>query len=288
MRKQLTGLSFLLMLAGCASAPAPISMNSSTAISGAEESSLLAAADATRDDGRFNEALQIYQQLLVEAPGMPPAQLGLGECLLALGKPQEAKQLFQSLKSNAGLHAAASQGEGLALLALGQPEAAAVPLTDATNANSTLWRSWNALGDVADHRHQPEEALKLYDKALAINPNSAAIINNIGYSRLLSGDTARAVESFHSALALDPRSETIRNNLRLAIAADGKYTDAIVATTRDQLPIVLNNVGYVAMQKGDVSTASAYFARAMEASSSYASVTAKNLELLKAQGTSAP
>lgn len=246
-------------------------------------STTLAAADATRDEGQFAEALQIYQQLMVDAPAEPRAHFGIGECLLALGKPSEAKQLFQGLKSNPDLHAAALQGEGLALLALGQNELAGNILREASAANPALWRSWNALGDLADLRHQPEEAAKFYAKAAEINPESAAVINNIGYSKLVSGDAPHAIQSFHAALALDPKSETIQNNLRLAIAADGKYAEAIRATSHEQLPTVLNNVGYVAMQRGDFTEAEGYFARAMEASGSYAKVTAKNLEQLKAE-----
>lgn len=282
MHKRLISVLFLSMLTGCAHSPEMQSpLEPTAAVSSTEMSATLAAADASRDEGHFAEALQIYQQLMVDAPAEPRAQFGVGECLLALGKPSEARQIFQGLKSNPDLHLAALQGEGLALLALGQNEPAGNALREATAANPALWRSWNALGNLADLRHQPEEAAKLYAKASEINPESAAIINNAGYSKLISGDAPHAIELLRTALALDPKSETIQNNLRLAIAANGNYDDAIRATSHEQLPVVLNNVGYVAMQRGDFTAAEGYFARAMEASSSYASVAAKNLEQLK-------
>jgi Flp pilus assembly protein TadD len=285
MQKRLISVLFLAALTGCAHSPPEFEsqLNQPAPMRGIELSATLAAADATRDEGRFSEALQIYQQLMVDAPTEPRAQFGVGECLLALGKPSEAKQIFVGLVSNPELHATALQGEGLALLALGQNEPAAKALHEASTANPALWRSWNALGKLADLRRQPEEAAKLYTKASEINPDSASIINNVGYSKLISGDAPQAIDSFRAALALDPKSETIQNNLRLAIAANGNYADAIKATTREQLPVVLNNVGYVAMQRGDFTAAEGYFARAMEASSSYASVTAKNLEQLKTE-----
>jgi len=256
-------------------------------MSAADASGILDAANATRDNGHFSEALKIYQELLAD-PSVPAsatavAQLGVGECMLALGNPSDAKQIFHSLAANAELHASALQGEGLALLALGQPEAATKALREASEADPKLWRTWNALGDLADVKRQPDEAATLYAKALALNPDSAPILNNIGYSRLMADDPAKAIEAFRKALELDPKSETIRNNLRLAVAENGDYPEAIRAAGRDQLPIVLNNVGYVAMRRRDWDTAEAYFAQAMEASSSYASVTAKNLEQLKAE-----
>jgi len=286
MLKRLIPVLFLSTLTACAHSPtmqSQLELESAAPVSGTELSVTLAAADATRDEGHFAEALQIYQQLMVDAPAEPRAQFGVGECLLALGKPSEARRIFQGLKANPGLRLDALQGEGLALLALGQNELAGNDLREATKANPALWRSWNALGKLADLRRQPEEAAKYYAKASEGNPESAAVINNAGYSKLISGDAPHAIDLLHRALALDPKSETIQNNLRLAIAAGGNYDDALKATTHEQLPVVLNNVGYVAMQHGDFTAAEGYFARAMEASSSYATVAAKNLEQLKTE-----
>lgn len=288
MHKQLIAVLFLSVLAGCTSSSGPQPrLEAGASVSTAEMATTLAAADATRDDGNYSEALQIYQLLMVDAPGEPRVQFGVGECLLALGKPAQAKQIFRGLKSNAAMHATALQGEGLALLALGQNEPAGIALQEASAADPSLWRSWNALGKLADLRHQPEDAAKFYAKASELNPQSAAVANNAGYSKLISGNAPQAVDLLRRALALDPRSETIQNNLRLAIAADGRYDDALKSTSRDQLPAVLNNVGYVAMQRGDLTAAEGYFARAMETSTSYATVAAKNLEQLKSEQLSA-
>jgi len=288
MHKRLIAVLFLSVLAGCTSSSGPQPrLEAGASANPAEMATTLAAADATRDDGNYSEALQIYQLLMVDAPGEPRVQFGVGECLLALGKPAQAKQIFRGLKSNAAMHATALQGEGLALLALGQNEPAGIALQEASAADPSLWRSWNALGKLADLRHQPEDAAKFYTKASELNPQSAAVANNAGYSKLISGNAPQAVDLLRRALALDPRSETIQNNLRLAIAADGRYDDALKSTSRDQLPAVLNNVGYVAMQRGDLTAAEGYFARAMETSTSYATVAAKNLEQLKSEQLSA-
>jgi len=285
MRKLVISFALLLTLGGCAGAPSSLPTEvSRIAPLGAEDlKANLAAADATRDEGRYGEALEIYQQLLIDAPGAVRPQLGVGECLLAVGKAAEAKRIFQGLESNQELHAEALQGEGLAMMALGQNDIAAAALQRATAANPSLWRSLNALGDLADRRHAPAEAADLYAKAAAIKPDSAIVINNIGYSKLLSGDSEHAIESFRRALALDPKSETIENNLRLALAATGNYAEATRSVGRDRLSAVLNNVGFMAMQRGDHTAAEGYFARAMEASGSYASVTAKNIEQLKSE-----
>src|SRR3954470_19320734 len=88
--------------------PAPIARKT-------DAPAILAAADATREEGRYTEAMQIYQQVLVADPTQTTAQLGIAECLLALGKPGDARQMFDAL-STSEVAAVALQGKGLSLL----------------------------------------------------------------------------------------------------------------------------------------------------------------------------
>jgi Flp pilus assembly protein TadD len=293
MFKHVGTLAVLLLVTGCGA----LSNSPATSVSAslkemvnkptANASTLLAAADTSRDEGRYNEALQIYQELIINDPSLKAGQLGIAECMLALGKPAEAKPLFDALVPNAELRAAALQGKGLSMLALGMREQSAKALREATSADPSLWRSWNALGEIADLKRESEEAEAAYDKALALRPDSAAVINNIGYSKLINGDPSRAIVALHKALALDPTSETIQNNMRLALAAKGDYAAALRATPKDRLPAVLNNVGYVAMQRGDYAAAEGYLARAIEGSSSFNTIATANLDQLRAHQGSA-
>ncbi len=271
----------LLMLAACSGAPSATTTGAAPAKR--DPVAILAAADATREQGGYAEALQIYQQLLTADPTLKAAEYGAAESLLAAGKPEAAKPLFEDLVQQPEYRGRGLQGKGLTLLALGQRAAASVTLREATEADPALWRCWNALGTIADLKRQPGEAQALYARALAIRPDSAAIINNIGYSELAGGDAAQAVVEFRRALALDPQSETIQNNLRLALAAKGSYAEALRSVSRERMPSVLNNVGYMAMQRGDYAAAEGYFARAMEDSTSYNAVAAKNLDQLKSR-----
>src|SRR5215472_2618650 len=223
---------------------------------------LITAADATRLEGRLTEAVQIYQQILVGTPDSVPAQYGMAECLFALGKPREARTIFAGLTKDPQLGTAARQGVGLADLALNKREAAAESLHQAVAADPSLWRALNGLGLIADLQHRADEAAELYGKALAINPDSTVLLNNRGYSRLIAGHADEAIADFRRAIALDPESETIENNLRLAVAAKGNYAEATRNVPRDRMPIVLNNVGYMAMRRGDLGAADGLFARA--------------------------
>ena len=267
----------LLLLGGCAGLPAGRVSDSGPG-SRADGAALLAVAAATRADGRFGEAVQIYQQLLVADPNSAAGQYGMAESLLGLGRAGEAKPLFLALAKNGEFRARALQGTGIADLALRKYEEAGKSLREAVDADATLWRAYNALGLIADMKRQRDEAASLYDKALEINPDSAVVLNNRGYSRLGAGKADLAAADFQKALALDPGSETIQNNFRLAMATQGNYQEATRSLAQEQQAVVLNNVGFIAMQRGDLAAAEALLARAMAAGSRYDAVTAKNLQ----------
>ena len=273
----------VLALGGCAGhQPA----STAAGAKAAPDSAVLMAADATRDAGRYAEALQIYQRLLVTTPNLAGARYGAAECALALGQPDNALTLFDGLVANSEFHARALQGKGLAQFALGQRDAAGQSLRDAAASDATLWRAWNGLGDLADQQRKPKDAAAMYAKALALHPNSAMIINNVGYSLMGSGNNTAAINEFRKALALEPNNLTVQTNLRLALAASGDYEAALRSAPSEQMPNLLNDVGYIALRRGDYAAAERYLTGAMDASGSYSAVAARNLDLLKGkQGT---
>jgi Flp pilus assembly protein TadD len=242
---------------------------------------VLIAADAARNDGKFADASAIYQRLIWDHPDLRAAQYGLAESLLATAESERARPLFDGLIADEEFHARALQGVGLTQLVLNEREKATKTLHDATEADPTLWRSWNALGLIADGLGDFKTAQDDYTRALALNPNSAVILNNIGYSKLMAKQAEEAETYLRRALSLAPGSETIQNNLRLAIAGKGDYAEAVRFTPHEKLPGVLNNVGYVAMGRGDYTVAEGYFVRAMEASKSFDRAAARNLDELK-------
>lgn len=282
--RHLAAVALLLSIGACASQPSEVGPTAAVSAQGrAANTSYLVAGDATLQSGRFAEAMQIYQEVLVADPRNVAAQYGVAESLLGLGKAGDARPIFETLAQNAEFRARALQGQGLTLLTLGQREQASDLFHAATEADPALWRSWNGLGLLADLRHDPADAGAAYARALAIKPDSAALHNNLGYSRLLAGKAGEALAEFRKAYGLDPDSETIQNNVRLALAVNGNYAAAIRGASNDRLPAVLNNVGYIAMQRGDLAAAEGYLTRAMESSTSFNTIASQNIEQLKAK-----
>ena len=271
--------AMLPALAGCGG----IRTGGSSIGKGAPDSAVLMAADTTREEGRYAEAMEIYQRLLFTSPSLPGARYGAAECALALGQAQNAVTMYDGLAGNAEFRARAAQGKGLAQLALGQREAASRSLREATTADPSLWRAWNGLGDIADQENQHAAAAGLYAKALALRPNSAMVLNNMGMSLVSSGKYSEAMVQFRNALAFEPNNVTVQTNLRLAMAATGDYEGALRAAPNEQMAELLNNVGYVALRRGDYPAAERYLARAVDAGGSQGAVAARNLALVRDQ-----
>ena len=82
-------------------------------------------------------------------------------------------------------------------------------------------------------------------------------------------------------LELDPTMDMTRANLRIALAWQGQYDQALVGIQPSERADALNNVGYVAMLRGDQDTAQKCFSQALEISPTYHDHAARNLETLK-------
>lgn len=66
------------------------------------------------------------------------------------------------------------------------------------------------------HAGQYDQALDVWRKLAAREPNNALAVNNVGVAYMMKHDPAHALPWFEKALALDPTGEMARNNLAWA------------------------------------------------------------------------
>jgi Flp pilus assembly protein TadD len=271
-------LALTLAAAGCSTAPEKEVAVTPPPVPTEE---LLSAAETDIDARRFQLAYERLSRLDQAALETPRGKFVAAEVLLGLSNPKEALTRFQDLQTDATYGPRAYQGMGLSLAALGDYTTAKPQLERAVAADPTLWRSWMALGRVHDSTKNWTEAQAAYDKALALQPNSPLVMNNVGMSLMMQHRYAEAADTFQRVLAADPTMDMTRSNLRIALAWQGKYDEALVGTLAGTQADALNNVGYVALLRGDQQAAQKYFAQAMEASPTYHQRAARNLETLK-------
>lgn len=232
-------------------------------------------------ESRFDDASRLIERVLLAEPERWEAQLLLGELHLASGDSAGAEPIFESLLDKADVGARALQGHGIALTLQGKRDRGVESLQQAVAQDPGLWRAWNALGYYHDSNRDWAAAAASYSKALEGDPNSVLIYNNRGFSMLMQKRLEEAVVDFDRALQMDPEFEVARENLRLALAWQGKYVHAMAGATNDDMARILNNIGFIALMRGDYDNAESYLLRAMEADPRYNETAARNLTYLK-------
>ncbi|MET4807808.1 tetratricopeptide repeat protein [Limibacillus sp. MBR-115] len=238
-------------------------------------------SDELLADGRVYEAQQEYARVLQDDPSNPRAIYGFAETLLQTGQLDAARKHFASIVGDPEYGARALQGEGLILLVQGELGEARARLELAVQRDPGLWRAWNGLGRAKDAGRDWVGSSEAYTHAMELVPRSPVPVNNLGMSKLLQEQYVEAENTFRLAIDLDPKFVAAQNNLKLAIAWQGRYVEALMGVSPENLPEVMNNVGYVAMLRGDYDVAGTYFNRALDLSPAYHAQAAENLRYLE-------
>ncbi len=283
LRHNLKTLALLLGLLATASACASSKSVESKPAPKTEytEKQILEITDQALADNRTEDAAQLLVRALQDNPNSTAARLRLAELYLATGQTVAAGQVFKSLVSTKGLVARALQGWGIAMLKQGEMTLAHEVLKRAIDDDPKMWRTWNGLGLYYDSKKRWDDARKAYGKALDLNPDSAMLHNNRGYSLLIQRNYVGAAKKFTHALKLDSKFVTARTNLRLALSWLGRYDEAMLGVPSRELPAALNDVGYIAMLRGDYATAESLLSRALETSPLFIEKAWRNLKYIE-------
>ncbi len=215
-----------------------------------------------RQAGRLAEAAPIYQKVLALEPNNPDALYLLGVAALQNGQPKPAAELIRraiavnSRQPDYHFHLAMAltnsgeadeaiasyrrdlvlrQGDagtlnnlGNVLAASGKYDEALTCLRRALEAEPGNWGAVNNLGTVLLWSlDRKDEAENHYRKALALKPDYADAMVNLGNAMRDKGDVTEAAECFRRALALEPGSAAAHNNLGQALWNLGKRDEAM-------------------------------------------------------------
>ena len=240
----------------------------------------IAQLEAALRAGRHVQLKTLIERAKLARQTDPLIDVYLGEYWLANGQAEQALGLFQSLTGNPRAAAHAHQGLGIAAFQLGQVDKAHAALGRAVELDPGFSRAWNALGATADLRRDWALAEKAYGEALRLDPASSAALSNRGFSRVLQGRYSDAVTDLTAAIRAQPGDGRVRNNLRVALALSGRYDEAFAGVNRRDLHRELNNIGFVALLRGDYVSAEAYLNRALETSDVFYRTAWRNLVYL--------
>jgi len=79
---------------------------------------------------------------------------------------------------------------------------------------------WIQLGNLCFDSDLPEKAIAAYEKALALNPNNADVLTDLGVMYRKAGKFDKAVQSFDKAVGVNPKHEIARFNKGIVLMHD--------------------------------------------------------------------
>lgn len=204
---------------------------------------LLATGQKHFDQGRFDEAFNVYTQVLSLAQKDPKASaianLRIGSIYLAQRKPDKAVASFQRTISLSPNMAEAHNFLGEALGELKQYTQAIESFSKAVALDPTLLRArynmgvtyarmgnakysefvfrtliknspdyslaYDGLAVTLSRTGRPKEAIPLHEKAISLAPNEPSYYYNLGLSYLILGNTEKALEQQEKLRTIDTR-----------------------------------------------------------------------------------
>ena len=102
-----------------------------------------------------------------------------------------------------------------------------------------------------DQRRNYDAAIAEYEKAIAINPKSSLLFNNLGMSLYMKKDYPKAIDAYVKAVRIDSTNRRVFNNMGLALFKFERYDDALQAFKQggDEAG-AYNNMGCLYMADG--------------------------------------
>jgi Flp pilus assembly protein TadD len=230
------GAGCALAMAGCstvasgdrAAAPALAAASPTQARSGPA----LRLARASRANGDFASAINLYRSVTALPPEDPALLVELGDTLVDAASIDEGIEIYQKIQQRAGL-------------------APAVRL----EALLGLQQAYLTLGE-------PDQALRYAVQATALAPADHRVLVCRGVALDLLGRHAEAQKAYRAVLVNAPRDVAARNDLALSLALTAHFDDAVeimtsMARSSNATPRIRQNLALIYGLAGDVPHAAA-------------------------------
>ena len=243
-------------------------------------------AEAARKEGELDKALFFYVKALKFDPRDSQLLAAIGLLHQFQGNAEYAVRAYTLALNENPDFAEVLEARGLILLAHDEDDRARADLTRAVQVYDSAWSSYNGLGLLADRDGDHGRAISFYDRALAINPDAADILNNRGYSKFLAEDFDGAEQDLkRAAESLGHKQAWV--NLGTLYARQGRY-DLAVSALREVLsqPEAFNKVAESSISNGDYAAAEAMLERAIQLSPRYFPAAEENLAQLRRRSDS--
>jgi len=214
------------------------------------------------------EAVTYFQAALAEEPDRVDFRRGLAVSLTRAGRLPEAARVYQEMVSLGQATPTDRVAYAMSAIRLGRWEDAA-SLEAGLPAGLDTPRRHLLAALIADNAEDWDRADAAYKRAASLSANPAAIYNNWGVSHQARGELKEAERMFNRALSYDSTLFSAKNNLAMTRGLQGRYDLPLIPMTETEKATLLNNLGIIAMRRGETGIAKGLFAAAVEAHPQY-------------------
>lgn len=184
-------------------------------------------AQIASTEGRHEEAIRYYRQILTEKPYWGPAHLGLGNELQALGKSAEAQPHFHQALLNRIYTPASLRALGSWCFEKGWLDAAVTNFSDALKLDPVNAPTELNLGLTLALLGRHAEARGHYAEAVRLDPTLAEAQVRLGFELGREGNDSAALEHFAKAVELKPDLLEARLDLGIALVNQHREKEAL-------------------------------------------------------------
>jgi Flp pilus assembly protein TadD len=223
----------------------------------------LMKAMAGYHSGRLDDGVNLLKEIIAERKDFDLAYSYLATILKEQKKLKEAVAVLREGFQNNPQSFKIQSTYGIFLVEVKAFDAAIEILNKAISLIDYDPEAWNYLGVAYYHKGSYEDALKAYDRALALDENYPVVFNNLGslhFSVFLKtkekASYDQAVANFRRAIELDPSYPSAYNGLGVALRQAGDLDGAIAnwekaVEIKPDYAFALYNLGLGYLIKGD-------------------------------------
>ncbi len=193
---------------------------------------LLSQAMALHQQGRLDEAENLYSTILAARPGHGDASHFLGLIRFSAGRFSEALQLIAAAMRAAAPTPTLLVHRGLVLNALNRPADALASFEQAVALDRNCLDAHNNRAVLLAALNRGEEALASCQQALALAPRDAGVLFNKGNILKELGRREEAVASYDLALAIQPGHAAAWCNRGVTLHELGRFDEALASLDR--------------------------------------------------------
>lgn len=219
----LTGCGKSTRSTSAADAPRPSRMREPTP----EQQAKIGEAEAAKDQGNYDAALAMFQEILAENPTITVAYLGIGDIYMDKQEYPKAEPAYARAAKLEPRNFDAQFGHGLALQMLNRFVEAIRAFQRALTINPDSLSANLALATTYLQMDEPKSAVIFAEKSVQLDPANGSARVNLGAAYEKVGRNADAIEQYFTAMELVDDTPPLMMNLINVLSEERRYQEAV-------------------------------------------------------------